>query len=282
MEKWLSGSLRVTPRPVRRQARKPSGETAHHMHERMEHRMRNRQGQHALARFGKPQRLFKDSDKDGVPNVFDCKPFNKKKQDVISPPNFGGGMRDMFARREGNRMNRIYMAQMREASRLEQQRLLEAQRINALPVQVVDNTRTIYSDTPYVVTSSGKWVSATSVEGKKAIKDFTAPTKTNTSNDNANFMKSLGYSGQSTATGTVWTKTPVTASQILNGGSSSSSRSGSSSSSGSGSSSYSAPTTTSYSAPKAFVGPTRPSNYTAPKPAPVKRSWRKPSTWFRK
>jgi len=279
MEKWLSGSLRVTPRPVRRQARKPSGETAHHMHERMEHRMRNRsmsahQGQHALARFGKPQRLFKDSDKDGVPNVFDCKPFNKKKQDVISPPNFGGGMRDMFARREGNRMNRIYMAQMREASRLEQQRLLEAQRINALPVQVVDNTRTIYSDTPYVVTSSGKWVSATSVEGKKAIKDFTAPTKTNTSNDNANFMKSLGYSGQSTATGTVWTQTPVTASQILNGGSSGTSRNSG------GGGGYSAAPTTSYSAPKAaFVGPTRPSNYTAP---PVKRSWRKPSTWFRK
>ena len=28
-----------------------------------------------------PNKLFADTDRDGVPNVFDCRPFNKRKQD---------------------------------------------------------------------------------------------------------------------------------------------------------------------------------------------------------
>ena len=33
------------------------------------------------ARSGTASQLFKDSDRDGVMNVFDCKPFNKRHQD---------------------------------------------------------------------------------------------------------------------------------------------------------------------------------------------------------
>ena len=28
-----------------------------------------------------PNKLFADTDRDGVPNVFDCRPFNKRRQD---------------------------------------------------------------------------------------------------------------------------------------------------------------------------------------------------------
>ena len=31
--------------------------------------------------YGKPAKLFGDADKDGVANVFDCKPYNRRRQD---------------------------------------------------------------------------------------------------------------------------------------------------------------------------------------------------------
>lgn len=35
---------------------------------------------------------FKDSDRDGVPNLFDCKPFDKSRQDLtVFPPKEGEG-----------------------------------------------------------------------------------------------------------------------------------------------------------------------------------------------
>jgi len=279
MEKWLNGGSQMGPRqPVRRQSRGPqrTGQVRYQA-----------PGKNlALARFGNPQRLFKDSDKDGVPNVFDCQPFNKKKQDVIAPSNFGGGMRDMYSRRESNRQNRMYFQQMREAQRLEMLRLKELERIGQLPVQVVDNTRTIYQNTPYVSTAGGKWVSATSKEGQKAIKDFTSSSKTTTtaatSNGNAKFMESLGYQGQSTATGTVWTKPTATqvANNLISGGSS---RSSSGSSSGTSGSSSAPKTSTSYSSKPGFIGPVRPSNYKpAPAPAPKKSVVSRVVSWFRR
>lgn len=57
------------------------------------------------AYYGKPIQLFKDSDKDGVMNVFDCKPYNKKKQDVIMPP---GNVEHMIYRGEQNRQTNLY------------------------------------------------------------------------------------------------------------------------------------------------------------------------------
>jgi len=179
---------------------------------------------------------------------------------------------------------------MREAERVEMLKLKELERINQLPVQVVDNTRTIYKNTPYVY-AGGKWVSATSKEGQKAIKDFTSSSKTTTtaatSNGNAKFMESLGYQGQSTATGTVWTKPTATqvANNLISGGSSrsssGSSRSSSGSSSGTSGSSYSAPKTStpSYSSRPGFIGPVKPSNYSKPAPKSVVS---RVVSWFRR
>jgi hypothetical protein len=46
-----------------------------------------------VAYYGYPSQLFKDSDKDGVANVFDCKPYNKRKQD-------GSALDSMWGRAE--------------------------------------------------------------------------------------------------------------------------------------------------------------------------------------
>jgi hypothetical protein len=65
------------------------------------------------AHFGKPIQLFKDSDKDGVANVFDCKPYNKRKQDVLAPMTGGNPMQEMYARREQSRQLGDYMKQVK-------------------------------------------------------------------------------------------------------------------------------------------------------------------------
>lgn len=121
----------------------------------------------AFRNIAKPAHLFKDSDKDGVMNVFDCKPYNKKKQDVIMPQNFGGGMSDMYGRQERARLNKVYQKQVEEMQRQELLRL-EQQRVELPRVQVIDNSRTIYKDTPYVTDGTG-WYSSTSERGKEIM-----------------------------------------------------------------------------------------------------------------
>ena len=301
MEKWLSGGspLGLGPRrkpvrrqPVRRQMRKGMGRGQGGIY-----RPRPTRMQLPLTRYGKPIQLFKDSDKDGVSNVFDCSPYNKKKQDVISPANFGGGMRDMYARREGSRLTKRYNQQVQEALRLERLRLLELQRIKALPTQIVDNTQTIYRDTgantPYIVTSSGQWVTAGSKEGKDALRELelkNSPVqKMVPVSGNATFMESLGYTGQSTGTGTVWTLAPTPAPNIFAPVTSTPFSGGGSSGGSSSKTTWSAPVTrndgsiiqSGTTAPTIVKYVSPPQTY-APAPKVTQpRKWYNPRTWFR-
>jgi len=118
------------------------------------------------AHYGKPIQLFKDSDKDGVMNVFDCSPFNRKKQDVISPFSGGNPMNEMYARQEQSRQQKEYERMLKEMQRLEEARLKELQRLSN--VEVID--RTVWYADPYVQTDSGGYASVSSKEGKEALK----------------------------------------------------------------------------------------------------------------
>lgn len=121
------------------------------------------------ARYGVPIQLFKDSDRDGVANVFDCRPFNKRKQDVMHPQNFGSGVGDMYARQEQARQQREYQKMLKEMQRQEEERIAELRRIQG-ETQYIDRTQTIYEPTPYVFNVAGdKLVPANSAEGKAGI-----------------------------------------------------------------------------------------------------------------
>lgn len=67
-------------------------------------------------RYGKPNVLFKDNDKDGVMNVFDCQPNNKRKQDVVAPSSTGNPMMDMHYRQEQNRQYKKYMDELNRSN----------------------------------------------------------------------------------------------------------------------------------------------------------------------
>ena len=125
------------------------------------------------AYYGMPVNLFKDSDKDKVANVFDCKPYNKRKTDVISPANWGGGMTDMYARQEQARQQKLYDKQLEELKRLEEERLAELKRIaGESGSQTIITERTIEAPpTAYVYSPiTGTYVTAESKEGKEAMK----------------------------------------------------------------------------------------------------------------
>jgi hypothetical protein len=93
------------------------------------------------AHAGFPAQLFKDSDKDGVANVFDCKPYNKKKTDVMSPMSGSNPMQEMYGRQEYARQQAAYMKMLAEARRLEEERLEELRRLGT----PINNYYTTYS-----------------------------------------------------------------------------------------------------------------------------------------
>jgi len=65
------------------------------------------------AHFGRPNMLFRDSDKDRVDNVFDCKPYNKRRQDVVAQMSGGNPLAEMYGRQEQSRQQRVYEQQLK-------------------------------------------------------------------------------------------------------------------------------------------------------------------------
>jgi len=124
MEKWMQSKPNPYVNKKMVVTRKPLARNRIHQRPRP-----SMYAKHVAARMGTPIQLFKDSDRDGVPNVFDCKPHNKKKQDVMHPQNFGSGMGDMLSRQENARQQRAYNRMIKEMQRQDAQRLLELQRI---------------------------------------------------------------------------------------------------------------------------------------------------------
>lgn len=120
--------------------------------------------------YGKSVMLFKDSDKDGVPNVFDCRPFNKKKQDVISPIG-GGGISDMYARQEQARQQALYQKQLKQMQQEQEKQVAELQRIQG-ETRIIDSREYLPTYMVPYTDASGKqtWVNADTKQGQAAIK----------------------------------------------------------------------------------------------------------------
>lgn len=134
VEKWMQRKpnpyvvKRIARRPVNPYVSKVIRPRPLHLHA-----SPNKSFGKSKAYYGMPSQLFKDSDKDGVYNVFDCKPKNKRKTDVMSPANFGSGYMDMYQRQENARLQRLYLKQQQEAAKQQQEaydrQLAELQRI---------------------------------------------------------------------------------------------------------------------------------------------------------
>ena len=116
------------------------------------------------AYYGMPAQLFKDSDKDRVANVFDCRPHNKKKTDVISPANWGSGYTDMYQRQENERLAKLYAKQQQEAY---EKQLKELQRISGETTTIVQPGTTTEHYTSYAYDPG----SGTVVSGPTATKE---------------------------------------------------------------------------------------------------------------
>ena len=158
MEKWMQSKTPAKHRVPR--TRKP---------------LRSKFAKRVAAHYGMPIQTFKDSDKDGVMNGLDCKPFNKRKQDVIAPRAYSGGVQGMLARKEQGRFQRGYQKTLNEIRRQETQRLLELKRIQG-ETRIIDKRSTQYVDRQWVL-SNGKLVLATSPEGISAMTEELAVPK---------------------------------------------------------------------------------------------------------
>lgn len=169
VEKWLQSK----PNPYINQVRKV-----------MPQRNTSAFSKKVAAHFGTPIQLFKDSDKDGVMNVFDCKPHNKRKQDVMHPQNFGSGVGDMYARQEQSRQNKEYQRMIKEMQRQEEQRLAELQRIqtpiyNTYTNEYTGETSFNLTDAQIVKIMGPKTTTAPTTTGSPIIKTATATTTPN-------------------------------------------------------------------------------------------------------
>jgi hypothetical protein len=100
------------------------------------------------AHFGMPVKLFGDKDRDNVPNVFDCKPRNPKRQDVIAPPRMAGDVFGMYHRREAGRFAREQARRqaefIRKQQELEEQRIVAELKRVATPAPVTYTTKVSY------------------------------------------------------------------------------------------------------------------------------------------
>lgn len=175
VEKWMMDKVERSPIET-------------HIRSLRERQMKSFHGPKAY--YGKPNMLFRDSDRDGVSNVFDCKPFNRRKQDVIIPPSGNNPVQEMYARQEYNRQQRQYQEWLKEQQKLEEARLRELQRLSN--VQVIDRTVTVErsSNPNDFVVVGNRVVSKSSPEGKTYMKTvvdkansdkaIAKPTKTST------------------------------------------------------------------------------------------------------
>ncbi len=72
---------------------------------------------------GRVSHWFADTDRDGVPNVMDCQPRNRRKQDSMTELlGSGGGIASMVARREGSRLRQEQLHAWKEQQRLDQEK----------------------------------------------------------------------------------------------------------------------------------------------------------------
>jgi hypothetical protein len=112
------------------------------------------------AYYGKPINLFGDKDKDGVMNVFDCKPHNKRRQDVLMPLSGGSPLNDMHYRQEMARQQNEYKRQLAQYYKG-----LENQGIDVSSNNIGSSGGVSYVPVAYIPDSSGNWFEANSPQG---------------------------------------------------------------------------------------------------------------------